>query len=424
MAFGGRGADHIYNGRSGGYLFGDGEVYIRAGSLIRAQAQDLGLLLRTFAALDPTGEDGFVGEHDDVLEVASGFGNILVGGYGSDVITSGDMHDIVIVDILEPVRTPPFGTPPTPVPNLTDLYLNPRWDESWRLASGGLDPDSPVGRKDSVQSRGGAVYALLGPGDDSFFSLVPTREARVVLGEQGTDLIHARVVPEYAANAPPQVVSLAANTVNILVGGEGRDALTAEWGDSVITGGRLNPSTVIDPYGNRFDDRPGAPTGIFADPATIYLGPEFLPNAVWPFTVGAEYGSADRALDTMNVIFGGSGRNVLVGGPWRDVISGGQNQVIEPSRPNLSVVFGDMAAVTSPTYYQNPHILRGRGCERHPQYLQKRPDVSPQLWELRWLATHRLHRRSVQRRRSQPDHRALAVRDALRARSIGYRRVD
>jgi Ca2+-binding RTX toxin-like protein len=296
---GGLGNDHLFGGYADGVLLGDASSLPEVGKLLKEAEQEIKANpLEVYGYLDFLNDSPQPFKNDDYIEVSNG--NVfIVGGYGSDTITTGKGDNYVLGDytIANPISNPDSF-------NLRDLLENRIWREIHSPKSQGF-PTS----KDIVQTRGGKVVAALGPGDDELFYLSDPwlYELLVVSGDEGADTIKGRAEQ------------------NLIIGGDDEDQIELNFAKTAyVIGDRAAINQVID-LNKTFTSLPGAFDGV----RPLRLINEF---------------DGPKINDPGNVLNGASGNDTIRVESFRSIILGGAGDDLIGTFGNslsYNLIFGD-----------------------------------------------------------------------------------
>ncbi|MFF9468200.1 MULTISPECIES: hypothetical protein [unclassified Methylobacterium] len=318
IVLGGLGADTIDAGRD------DADADIVLGDDGRLTFDAQGRLKRA-ESLDPTFGD------DDVIE-AGGGDNVVIGGAGTDTITTLGGNDVILGD------------------NGTALF-----EGGVRVAFASTDPDD--GARDVIKAGDGDNIVIGSAGSDD---ITTGSGADIVLGDMGVVTFENGLVREvYTTDERRGAgdVIRGGDGDNIVFGGVGRDEITTgkgadlilgDFGEASFTGGRLVRVASLNP--NRGDDDTivagdgdnvilggfGSDTITAGSGADVVLGDNGLATfrtdgkRILVRTTDVEIGGTDT-------IAAGDGDNLALGGAEADTITTGKD---------ADVILGDFGSVS------------------------------------------------------------------------------
>lgn len=310
-ANGGEGDDTIAGGGGHDYIIDeDGNNFILAGvgqdTIISGSGDDriygdgYALLGESFSLTIGLGKDfSFKNEYYDDLINAGDGDNKVIGGAGSDYISTGNGDDTIHGDR-------------TVYTDLVDLPLHLH----------GSDTISAGDGQDYVQGGAGDDLIDGGSGDDTLWGDDDSTDQYfgndTIYGGAGIDLIHGGAGNDqlYGENDDDR---LWAGTGNDLVfGGDGNDSLVGEEGDDTLNGGAGNDSI----WGNSGDD---VIIGAYGD----------------DYIVSGEGDDVVNGGEGNDSIWAGSGNDYINGGDGNDSLVGNEgNDTIEAGNGNDSISAG------------------------------------------------------------------------------------
>jgi len=282
---------------------------------------------------------------NDLIDVGNG-GNIVVGGFGNDTITSGAGSDTILGD---------NGTV-TAVPGTGQL-----------LQVVSTDTSNATGGDDTINAGDGNNLIIGGVGADT------------ISGGRGVDIVvgdNAQV--DFTGGAPTSVASIDTSAItggndvinvgdgnNVVLGGVGGDSVNTGSGNDVVVGD--TGTVVLDGAGNVLQVATGDPIlggddnistgagndiaigGAGADTIVAGAGNDFLigdGGLVTVFGAVITVGSKDPAYGGNDTLDGGPGNDVIIGGAGLNTIIGSSGEDVLIGNNGTVIVSGGIVTAT------------------------------------------------------------------------------